>query len=779
MKRALGDSASIGDASTVVSPAAWVRSLALVGSLTLVPSVAGAAEFSIVVTDSAGEGFRDEGPADPASTAGGNLGSTLGEQRLNALQHALTTWAALLDSEVTIVVHIAMSALNCSNTSAVLGQAGASSLFSEVPNAPDPNVWYVSALADRIAGEDLDPGSPDIIAEFNSSVDAGPCLGGAGWYYGFDGAPSAGSPDFVAVVLHELAHGLGFTSSVNYGSGQFLAGSPDAFSALLFDLGQGTTWDNLNAGQRATSARHARGLVWSGNAVTSAAPSVLARGNPSVSVQPEVMNFSGAINEINWAAKPMMSAQGELAEPNNPCGPQTGLSGRIVLARAGCPGATRALAAQDNNAAGILIEGQSNITPPGDLFEIGDIPEITIPAIHISPADAAALSAALNSQTLEVSLSTDQQLVGADSEGRLYMNATTPISGGSSVSHFDSLARRPQGAGNQDLLMEPAANIAGSEVDLTIELLRDLGWLSSGCGNGAPDAGEECDDGNRVNDDGCNQDCVLERCGDGIINASEACDAGPDNSDESPDSCRTDCSLPSCGDGVIDSSEQCDDGSANSDTRANACRSDCTNPRCGDSVVDLGEECEPGLATGDCNTECEFVAAPAQDAGAPSPDAGSPGETRDAGASASDAGLQGKPNDAGAAQDAAPRADSGEAPNSSDSPRVDAGFSDAPHDASAPAPALDDEAPEDNEPAEPGDSAPVANPTPTPPTDNDDAAAEPGPQQMQATTLDDSTDCSCRAVGAKDHSAPAGSAGLLLMMLTAARARRRHPARPT
>ena len=35
------------------------------------------------------------------------------------------------------------------------------------------------------------------------------------------------------------------------------------------------------------------------------------------------------------------------------------------------------------------------------------------------------------------------------------------------------------------------------------------------CGNGLPDAGEECDDGNSDETDGCTTGCRLAACGDG------------------------------------------------------------------------------------------------------------------------------------------------------------------------------------------------------------------------------------------------------------------------
>jgi cysteine-rich repeat protein len=46
------------------------------------------------------------------------------------------------------------------------------------------------------------------------------------------------------------------------------------------------------------------------------------------------------------------------------------------------------------------------------------------------------------------------------------------------------------------------------------------------CGNGTPEAGEACDDGNGNTGDGCRPDCTQELCGDGILDPQEQCDDG-------------------------------------------------------------------------------------------------------------------------------------------------------------------------------------------------------------------------------------------------------------
>ena len=59
------------------------------------------------------------------------------------------------------------------------------------------------------------------------------------------------------------------------------------------------------------------------------------------------------------------------------------------------------------------------------------------------------------------------------------------------------------------------------------------------CGNGMMDAGEECDDGNAVNNDACNNGCgITDGCGDGNLDAGEACD---DDNQVSGDGCSAMC----------------------------------------------------------------------------------------------------------------------------------------------------------------------------------------------------------------------------------------------
>jgi cysteine-rich repeat protein len=70
------------------------------------------------------------------------------------------------------------------------------------------------------------------------------------------------------------------------------------------------------------------------------------------------------------------------------------------------------------------------------------------------------------------------------------------------------------------------------------------GGSMSVCGNNAVEPGEQCDDGNLVDGDGCQADCTLTPgagCGDGDIDPGEQCD---DGNNTSGDGCEANCTKP-------------------------------------------------------------------------------------------------------------------------------------------------------------------------------------------------------------------------------------------
>jgi cysteine-rich repeat protein len=100
-------------------------------------------------------------------------------------------------------------------------------------------------------------------------------------------------------------------------------------------------------------------------------------------------------------------------------------------------------------------------------------------------------------------------------------------------------------------------------------------------------AGEECDDGNAMDGDGCQSDCtiyIVGYCGDGIINYDEVNEECDDGNYDTGDGCSDECLLEYCGDHVLQEGlgEECDDGNPISN---DTCTTSCIITFCGDGAI--------------------------------------------------------------------------------------------------------------------------------------------------------------------------------------------------
>lgn len=125
-----------------------------------------------------------------------------------AFEYAVGIWESELISTVPIRIQADWRPLG----SGVLGQAVWGTAHANFGGEQHSNVFYPVALAEKISGQELNgPAEPDIVASFNST---------ASWYFATDGKTPAGKMDMVTIVLHEIAHGLGFTDSYHVEGGQ-------------------------------------------------------------------------------------------------------------------------------------------------------------------------------------------------------------------------------------------------------------------------------------------------------------------------------------------------------------------------------------------------------------------------------------------------------------------------------------------------------------------------------------------------------------------------------
>ncbi len=450
---------------------------------------ASAATVVLNNVDPAGLGLNDPTPATPV---GGNLGTTVGEQRLNAFQFAADKWGATLESNVTIVVQASFTPLPCGPTGGVLGAAGALQIFTNFPNANLVNTWYHAALANAQAGVDLTPGPPDpglllppfnddIVAFFNANLGSPGCLENSGWYYGFDGNEPANEIDFLAVVSHEIAHGLGFSEFADEATGSLIAGIPGIYSRFMLDTAQNKIFADMTDAERLQAQVSGDDLVWNGSSVAAAAPGVLGP-RPSIRVlRPQSIKGTVGVQQASFGP-PLTTGGGTTGQvvlvddgggfgtATDACEPiQNKIKGKIALIdRGGCAFVTKVLNAQAAGAKGAMV---ANNQPGGPAPMGGFSPFVTIPSVGITLDQGNAFKAAGKSN---VKLVLDEsKLAGANDAGQVQLYAPNPVQPGSSKSHWDTSA-------TPNLLMEPSITPtldAANDLDLTPNLFEDLGWV--------------------------------------------------------------------------------------------------------------------------------------------------------------------------------------------------------------------------------------------------------------------------------------------------------------
>ena len=170
-----------------------------------------------------------------------------------AVQAAIDVWSENFSSTVPINVNVTWSR---ASSYGILASASAKSNFANFPNAPDKTLYYASALANALAGKDLDPNNPELEITITSD---------APWYYGVDGKCPPKSFDLVSVILHEMGHGLGFISGNYYDqySGYGRIDLPTPFDAYA-QLPDGRRLADMPSPSIETGKALTSPLYWSG-----------------------------------------------------------------------------------------------------------------------------------------------------------------------------------------------------------------------------------------------------------------------------------------------------------------------------------------------------------------------------------------------------------------------------------------------------------------------------------------------------------------------------------
>lgn len=357
----------------------------------------GNAQITLRIEDGPNEGFNDP---------------NLGADRRRAMTFAANRWAQVLGSGVEVNVGVRFDDLECGMGGGVLAQAGTRFIFESFPGAPVANTWFHGALAESLSGQNLslqdiaNATEPDLAATFNSDIDNG-CLGsGSRYFYGLSGNVPQGQISFVNVALHELAHGLGFSSIGNIATGAFFQNLPDIYSRQLRDNTFGANWHQLTPPQRRQSAINDGNLVWSGNRVNNQARGFL---NPGIVVDVTApSSVAGPIPAAGALFGPPVTRQGFTGElvigrdgssqPTLGCNALVNgnaLAGNIaVLDRGDCLFVEKVNNAENAGAVGVIIVNNVAGTPINLGGDDSGNP-VRIPSVHVSQADGERLKRAL------------------------------------------------------------------------------------------------------------------------------------------------------------------------------------------------------------------------------------------------------------------------------------------------------------------------------------------------------------------------------------------------
>lgn len=116
------------------------------------------------------------------------------------VEAAFSVWDKILISPVPIYIHVYWEPMS----GGTLASAGSDRVYKNFENAPLRDVWYPSALADALSGRSINGDNPDIVLKINSNAE---------WNLDYEGPQNFRYYDMLSVMIHEIAHGIGFMSS--------------------------------------------------------------------------------------------------------------------------------------------------------------------------------------------------------------------------------------------------------------------------------------------------------------------------------------------------------------------------------------------------------------------------------------------------------------------------------------------------------------------------------------------------------------------------------------
>lgn len=470
--------------------APWAASGVLLLMLAMTATHASAANVVIVNLDQPGVGLNDNTVVAPV---GGNNGTTLGQQRMNLVQRAASIWGARLVSSVPIRVDVQFAGtFSCAQNPGdfvylAFGGPSAYYIINPPPNPPHP-VVYPTALRNAILGTVANPSTPELYLRINPLIDSQPgCLtGSTGFWYGTnpDIAPPGAATKFplLPLVLHEMAHGLGFVQNHNLQNGSGFPPYHYTFDTQVFDNTLGKFWNLMSDSEVLFSAGNDPNVIWKGPAVDAAKSTYL---REPLRLRIAAAAQAGEVAQAFYGPLLPNAGLGGLAavvndgsaNPGEGCGTLLNAAqvlGRIaVVKRGSCGFELKTKNAEQAGAVAVLILNNRAETPGDPLPVAGGFDyTIRIPTATVAYQTGLDLLAQLVGSpnvTVNVEPIPGSNLLGIQT-GFTRMHAPAQISQASSISHFTSDTGGP-------LLMQ--AEISPSlfdRIDMTPELLRDIGW---------------------------------------------------------------------------------------------------------------------------------------------------------------------------------------------------------------------------------------------------------------------------------------------------------------
>lgn len=232
------------------------------------------------------------------------------------IKEATNIWSQLLISDVPIKVQV-----HKTTSQSFLASATSVNIRPSVSSPYFTNTYYPLALANKITGSDLGNGATNIDITINwDHID--------GFYYGIDGNTPSNKFDLETCIIHELAHGLGFSSYVNVntsGVGTYLhKGSPYVLDHFIRNSNNNYTVNETDNSSDCGSFLQSDDLFFSDNSsnIKVFAPTTWVIGSsykhtdpnafpndlmnpkllPGVAIHDPGQNILKILNDIGWTA---------------------------------------------------------------------------------------------------------------------------------------------------------------------------------------------------------------------------------------------------------------------------------------------------------------------------------------------------------------------------------------------------------------------------------------------------------------------------------------------